>query len=188
MIFTLSLSLLSVLHLSLDFRSKYSLYFAYASSSPQLSLSPSSPVSNEWGSSFRWTEVGLERSGGGRKGWTGTTENWPEEIHSDGWPKNGTRRAREKEERRTDDGELSFHFPFVWLLDDEDHYSLKEYPTPPSSLSFCHVLSIFVHSLSVIFLCLLCSSFSFSWHIPHSWINVNKIGVMKYKIIYHYSL
>lgn len=59
-------------------------------------------------------------------------ENWPEEIQSDGWPKNGTRRAREEEERRRDDGELSFHFPSVWLLDGEGHYSLKEYPTPPA--------------------------------------------------------
>lgn len=75
---------------------------------------PPSPLCNEWGRSFRWTEVGLRRSGGGSKGWKGKAEIWPEEIQSDGWPKNGARREWEEENRRRDDGELSFHFPSVW--------------------------------------------------------------------------
>lgn len=108
--FPLFLSLLSVLHLSLDFRSIYSLHFAYAS--PQHHLSPSPPVRKEWGSSSRWTEVGLGRSGGGSKGWTGTAENWPEEILSDGWPKNDARRARRK---KREGGMMGSHH-FISLL------------------------------------------------------------------------
>ena len=55
------------------------------------------------------------------------TQNWPQEIRSDGWPENKGEKVREEEERRRDDGELSFHFPSVWLLDDEGHYSVKEF-------------------------------------------------------------
>lgn len=76
------------------------------------------------------------------------TESQPEQIHSDGWPKNDTRKAREEEESRRDDGELSF--PSVWHLYDEGRYSRKAHLP-----KYC-LLFIFV-SLSVVvqLLCLL---------------------------------
>lgn len=135
---------LSVLHLSLNFFSMYTFHFAFPAAR---FLPPFSPVGNKWGCSSCRTEVGLRRSGGGSKGWTGTRECWPEEIQSDGWTM-GEEWGRKKERRR-DDGELSFHFLSVWLLDDEGHYSLKgDHTLAHTVFSFLESF-VFVHTICV---------------------------------------
>ena len=64
------------------------------------------------------------------------------------------REPGEEEERGWDDGDISFHFPALWLLDDEGHYSFKEFPPPPAPP--CMVVSffllLFVHYVFVMFL------------------------------------
>lgn len=83
-----------------------------------------SSICNKWGTSSSWTEVGLRRSSEVAKG-------------EQGWNRSGQRRyslmdgqQMEREEwgmkkrvRQRDDWELLFHFPLLWHLDDEGHYS-----------------------------------------------------------------
>lgn len=89
---------------------------------------------------------------------TRTKENRPEGRHTDGWPKKGTREPREEAERGWEDGgDISFHFPAVWLLGGEGHYSRKESPTPRCAV-FTLFLLFLVHPLSVVFLCVLRNS------------------------------
>lgn len=171
--------------LSLDFRSIYSLHFA-SPTYPQLHFSPSSPaLCNEWGSSSRWTEVGLGRSGGGSKGWAGDDRE-PARRDTRWWMAGRTEgeKQREEEERRRDDGDLSFHFPSVWLFDDEGHYSRKEQPTPPrAALSF--FLSFFVCLCSPSICHLSLSPMQFIQFMTYS-VHLNKcqqVWVIKYSII-----